>query len=96
MTSVKEFIEVRKSIETLANEITMFVEHGAIQDSRQHLDKANQQLGILKTMVANDVQVLSARRLSGQLTYLGAKVESMTTKISVKKIAAKKKHREAI
>jgi len=80
MTSVEEFVEVRKSIETLVDEIVLLVERGAMQDSRQHLAKASQQLEVLKTMVANNVQGLAASRLSRQLNGLGAKVEEMTAR----------------
>jgi len=96
MSSVAEFIEVRKSIETLAAQIILFAEHKAIQDSRQHLDEANRQLEVLKTMVANDVQVIVAGRLSKQLTGLGAKVETMEAKTPVRKVAAKKKQQKAV
>jgi hypothetical protein len=94
MASVKEFIEARKSIETLADKITLFVEQKAKKDLRLHLNKANKQLEVLKAMVANDVQVLVASRLSRQLTGLGTKVEGMIPKTSVKKVV-KKKQREA-
>lgn len=87
MTSVKEFVEVRKSIEALADKIALFVERKAMRDSRQHLDEANRQLDVLKTMVANDVQGLAAGRLSRQLTGLGTKVETMTAKAAAKKVA---------
>ncbi len=90
MTSVKEFIEVRKNIEALADEIALFVERRAMQDSRQHLVKANQQLEVLKTMVANDVQRLAAGRLSRKLAGLGTKLETMGAKISVKKSVIEK------
>jgi hypothetical protein len=91
MTSVQEFIEVRMSIETLADKITLFVDDGAIQDSRKHLDSANQQLEVLKTMVANDVQMRATDRLSRQLIGLGVQVETMKAKTPVRKTAAKKK-----
>jgi hypothetical protein len=96
MTSVKEFIEVRSSIETLADELTLFVERKAIKDSRQHLDKANQQLETLKGMAVNDVQVHAAGRLARQLMFLGMKVESMKEKTSVKKTGTEKKLKAAV
>lgn len=91
MATVAEFIELRKSIETLAGQIIVFVEHKAVQDSRQHLDEANRQLETLKTMVSNDVQVVVAERLTRQLTGLGTKVETLAAKMPVRKTAAKKK-----
>ncbi len=85
MTSVKEFTEVRKSIEALADEIILFVERRAMQDSRHHLIQANEQLEVLKTMVANDVQGRAANRLSRQLAGLGTKLETIKAKTSMKK-----------
>ncbi|MCX5816737.1 MAG: hypothetical protein NTX75_10950 [Proteobacteria bacterium] len=91
MSNVAEFIEVRKSIETLARQITLCVEQHIVQDSGQHLDEANRQLEVLKTMVANDVQVIAAGRLSRQLTGLGTKIKTMTAKSpTVKRTAVKK------
>lgn len=90
MTSVKEFIEVRKSIEALADEIVLFVERRAMQDSRQHLARASQQLEVLKTMVANDVQGRAANRLSRQLAGLGTKLEIFRAKTSMKKGSIRK------
>ena len=80
MSNVTEFIEIRKSIETLAIQITLCVKQNAIQNSRQHLDEANRQLEVLKTMVANDVQMIVVGRLSRQLTGLGTKIKTMTAK----------------
>ena len=74
MSNVAEFIEVRRSIETLTRQITLCVEQHVAQNSRQHLDEANRQLEVLKTMVANDVQGIAAGRLSRQLTGLGTKI----------------------
>jgi len=96
MASVAEFIEARESIEKLATQITLSVERKAVQDSRQHLDEANRQLEVLKTMVANDTQVIVAERLSRQLTGFGTKVETMAAKMPVRKTAAKKKQQKAV
>jgi hypothetical protein len=96
MSSVEEFIEVRKSIETLAGQIILFVEHNSVQDSKQHIEEANRQLEVLKGMVANDVQVIVAGRLSRQLSGLGKKVESMAAKAPARKTAAKKKQQNAV
>ena len=90
MSSVAEFIEIRKSIETLASQITLCVEQKAVQESKQHLDEANRQLEVLKPMVDNDVQVIVAGRLSRQLTGLGTKVETMVAKLPARKRAAGK------
>jgi hypothetical protein len=92
MATVAEFIEVRKSIETLAAQITLSVEHNAAQDSRQRLDDANRQLEALKTMVTNDVQVIAASRLTAQLRDLGTKV----ARLPVGKTATKKKQQQAV
>jgi len=90
MTSVEEFIAARISIETLAGKIAQSVEDKVIRDSRENLEEANRQLEVLKTMVANDVQVIVAGRLSRQLADLGAKVGAMAAKTVVKKPAEKK------
>ena len=91
MTSIEEFIEVRKSIEALAGQIALCVEHKTVQDSKQRFDEATQKLEVLKTMVANDVQVVVANRLTRHLTGLGTKLETMAAKRVVKKSVAKKK-----
>jgi hypothetical protein len=96
MSTVAEFIEVRKSIETLTAKITVFNEHNAVQDSKQHLDEANRQLEVLQAMVANDVQVIAASRLSRQLTGLGVKVASMIAKMPVRKASAKAKQQKEV
>lgn len=85
MSSVAEFIEIRMSIETLASQITACVEQKAVQESRRHLEEANRQLEVLKPMVANDVQVIVAGRLSRQLTGLETKVEKMVAKLPARK-----------
>ena len=85
MSNVAEFIEIRKSIETLASQITLCVEQKAVQESKRHLDEANRQLEVLKPMVDNDVQVIVAGRLSRQLTGLGTKVEKMAAKLPARK-----------
>jgi len=95
MASIAEFIEARESIEKLAAEITISVERKAVLDSRKHLDEANRQLGVLKTMVANDTQVIVDTRLSRQLAGFAAKIEKMEAKMPVRKTAAKKKQPKA-
>ncbi len=94
MTSVREFVAVRESIETLAGKITVLVERKAMQDSRQYLAQANERLEVLKTMVANTVQGNAANRLSRQLTGLGIRVEALTTKKAAKKTVTEKKSRK--
>ena len=95
MSSIAEFIKARESIEKLATQITLFVERKAVQDSRKHLDKANRQLEVLKTMVSNDTQVIVDSRLSRQLAGLGTKVEKMEAKMPVRKTVVKKKQPKA-
>jgi hypothetical protein len=85
MSTIEEFIKIRKSIEALAIQITSCLEGNAIQDSRQHLDEANRQLEVLKPMVANDVQVIVVGRLTRQLAGLGVKIETMATKSPARK-----------
>lgn len=90
MTSIAEFIKARESIEELATQITLLVERKAVKDSRKYLDNANRQLEVLRTMVANDTQVIVDSRLSAQLAGLGAKVQKMEAKVPVRKRAVKK------
>jgi len=85
MSNVAEFIEIRKSIETLASQITLNVAQKAVHESKQYLDEANRQLEVLKPMVDNDVQVIVAGRLTRQLAGLGTKVEKMVAKLPAKK-----------
>jgi len=91
MASVAEFIELRESIEALAGQVVLFVKDKAVEDSKERLDEANQKLEVLKSMVANDVQVIVAERLSRQLTGLSEKVMVMAAKKPARKTATKKK-----
>jgi hypothetical protein len=90
MSNVAEFIEIRKSIEALASQITLGIDQKAVQESKRHLDEANRQLEILIPMVDNDVQVIVAGRLSRQLADLRAKIERMAAKLPVRKRLEKK------
>lgn len=94
MTSVEEFIAARISIEVLAGKIAQSVEDKVIRDSRENLEEADRQLELLKTMVANDVQVIVAGRLSRQLADLGSKVGKMAARTSMKKSVEKKAPRK--
>ncbi len=91
MSTVAEFIELRKNIETLTTQITLSAEHNAVKDSKQHLDEANNKLELLKAMISNDVQIVATDRLSRQLASLGVKVEKMVAKTPVKKAVTRKK-----
>ncbi|HEY3275531.1 MAG TPA: hypothetical protein VGJ94_02840 [Syntrophorhabdaceae bacterium] len=94
MTSVEEFIEARNSIESLAKQIILCAGRHALQDSRTHLDEAARQLEVLKSMVANDVQVVVAGRLSRQLAVLENEVQTMAAKaakVPVKRVSTRKK-----
>jgi phage shock protein A len=86
MSSIAEFIKIREHIEALATKITLLTERKAALESKQRLDEANKHLDTLKTMVANDVQVIVVERLTRQLTRLGTKVETMLTKKPAKKV----------
>ena len=89
MASVAEFIQLRESIEALAGQITLSVKNKALQDSKDRLEEANQKLEALKSMVASDVQVIVAGRLSRQLEDLRVKIEKMAAKLPVRKRTAK-------
>lgn len=98
MTSVAEFIKARESIEALVKRIILLVENKDVLDSKEHLDEANTQLDVLRTMVSNNVQVIVVERLTRQLGSLGIKVETMLAKMPVRKtkaIAKKKQQKMA-
>jgi hypothetical protein len=90
MSNVAEFIELRKSVEALASQITICVEQKAVQESKQQLDEANRQLAVLIPMVSNDVQVIVAGRLTRQLADLKTKIERMAAKLPARKRPAGK------
>ncbi|MCX5812094.1 MAG: hypothetical protein NT178_06065 [Proteobacteria bacterium] len=85
MSTVAEFIKTREHIEALATKITLLAERKAAPESKHRLDEANQHLDILKTMVANDVQVIVVDRLTRHLTRLGIKVDAIMAKKPVKR-----------
>ena len=89
--SVAEFIELRERIEALAGQITVCVKDKNVEDSKKHLEEANQKLDRLKTMVSTDVQVIVADRLTRQLHGLTEKVETMAAKKPARKPPAKKR-----
>jgi hypothetical protein len=90
MSNVAEFIEIRKSIEALASKIALCIEQKTVQESKRHLDEASRQLETLLPMVANDVQVIVAGRLTRQLADLRGKIERMAVKLPVRKRPARK------
>lgn len=90
MTTIEEFIKAREAIEKLAVEIAVLVERKSVKASRKSLDDANQRLEILKTMVANDIQVNVIGRLTAQLEGLSVKIVRMESKMPTGKRAAKK------
>ncbi len=85
MSNVAEFVEVRKNVEALATEIALCIKNKAKQESLQHLAEAKRNLEILKTMVANDVQVVAVGRLSTQLANLEAKTSRIKAGSSTRK-----------
>jgi hypothetical protein len=91
--SIAEFIELRESIEALAGQITILVKDKNVEDSQKHLEEANHKLDALKAMVATDVQVIVAERLTRQLTGLSEKVETMAAKNPSEKPPQEKKQR---
>lgn len=91
MTTIEEFIKAREAIEKLATEITAFVERKSVKESRKCLDDANQKLEVLKTMVANDIQVKVISRLTAQLAGFSAKIVRMEAKMPTGRRGAKSK-----
>ena len=93
MTTIEEFIKAREAIETLAAKIIVLVEHKSVRESRELLDDANQKLEILKTMVANAIQVNVIGRLTAQLEGQSVKIVRMESKMPARKrvAVAKKK-----
>ncbi len=83
--SVAEFIELRESIEALAGQITVCVKDKKVEDSKKCLEEANHKLDLLKAMVATDVQVIVAERLTRQLNGLTEKFETMAAKKPARK-----------
>jgi len=94
MTSIEEFIKVREGIEELAARIALLIERKDVRGSEKHLDTANRQLEVLKTMIANDTQEMVGRRLSAQLEGFAGKIEKTKQKTPVKKRAQKKEQAE--
>lgn len=91
MNTIEEFITARETIEDLAVQITACVERKSVNESRKLLDQANQQLELLKPMVANDVQVNVVGRLTAQLEGLSVKIVRMESKMPAGKRTAKKR-----
>lgn len=91
MTTIEEFIKAREAIEKLAAQIIVFVERKSVKESRKFLDDASQQLQVLETMVANDIQVKVISRLTAQLAGLGVKIVRMEAKMPTGRRTAKKK-----
>ena len=85
MPDIAKFIEARVRIETLAKQATVAADRKALNETKQGVDEANRLLEILKTMVANDVQVSVIDRLTRQLNGLGTKVDAMAAKKPVRK-----------
>jgi uncharacterized Zn finger protein len=90
MTSIEEFIKMREGIENLAAQIALSIERKDVTESRKHLDTANRQLEVLKTMIANDTQEMVGRRLSAQLEGFAVRIEKMKPKMPVKRRAERK------
>jgi uncharacterized Zn finger protein len=90
MTSIEEFIKMRESIENLAARIALSIEQKDVRESKTHLDTANRQLEVLKTMIANDTQEMVGRRLSAQLDGFGIRIEKMKVKMPVKRRTERK------
>jgi len=90
MSSIVEFIKVREGIEELAARIALLIERKDVRGSEKHLDTANRQLEVLKTMIANDTQEMVGRRLSAQLEGFGARIKKMKQKTPVKRKAERK------
>lgn len=91
MTTIEEFIKAREAIEKLAVQIIACVERKSVKESRKCLDDANQKLDVLRTMVANDIQIRVISRLTAQLDGLGVKVARMEAKMPAGKRISKKK-----
>lgn len=85
MSTIAEFVEMRKHIETLAAEIARSIKNNAKEDSVRNLDEAKRNLEVLKTMVANDVQVIVVSRLSAHLANLEAKIAGMKVGSRIRK-----------
>ena len=91
MTTIEEFIKAREAIEKLAAQIIVCIERKSVKESRKYLDDANQKLEVLRTMVANDIQIKVNSRLTAQLDGFGVKVARMEAKMPAGKRTTKKK-----
>jgi hypothetical protein len=78
---VKEFVEIRQQIESLANEIAVLVDRKNIPESKTKLLKAAELLEKLKAMADNDVQEAVVTRL----TWLLGKTELKISKLKMPK-----------
>ncbi len=85
MSNVAEFIGIRVQIESLVQQIALWVERKAIPQSKKGLDEAAQLLERLAVMADNDVQENAVGRLTGALAGLGTKVEKLSRKTPVRK-----------
>jgi hypothetical protein len=85
MSNVAEFIETRLQIESLVQQIALSVERKAVPQSKKGLDEAAQLLETLKAMADNDIQENAVMRLTRALAGLGAKVETLSRKMPVRK-----------
>lgn len=85
MATIAEFVEMRKHIETLAAEIARSIKNNTKEDSVRNLDEAKRNLEVLKTMVANDVQVTVVSRLSVHLANLEARIGAMKVGSRIRK-----------
>ncbi|MHB8109333.1 MAG: hypothetical protein ACYDHW_04780 [Syntrophorhabdaceae bacterium] len=96
MTSIEDFIKVRESIERLAVQIAIFVDRKAVKESRKYLDDADNQLATLRTMVANDTQIMVEDRLSALLGGFRVKIEKMEVKAPARKRSVKQKPEQPV
>jgi hypothetical protein len=78
---VKEFVEIRQQIESLANEIAVLVERKNVPESKAKLLKATGLLEKLRAMAGNDVQEVVVSRL----TRLLGKTEIQIAKLKLPK-----------
>ena len=82
MSTVEEFISMRKSIETVIDQVTLSSKQGMTGSEREQLGRASAQLKELTAMVSNEVQATALDRLTRQLSSLEAKIEAAAAKKS--------------
>jgi hypothetical protein len=77
VSNVREFVEIRLQIESLASEMAVFIDRKSMPQSQTRLDEAGNLLAKLTAMADNDVQNVAVARLTRLLGNLETKVAKL-------------------